>query len=253
MWRGCQLCSHTIAAAEKEQALPKVLEWLRKSRQECSITRLLTTPKEQKSAGTKAGKPSQRSRKSKIPVTSYRNRLDEVCAAQNVTVSVDNSPNSSTSVCGTSYSWYDQAPYFSPSPYYSSYPSYLPPMPMSGHSQPSPSSQSLPSTSSWSPVCSPSQMQIQGALLDRPYIVQFLNKRIKKCRGCGTEFSRKIDGSIPDPPNNLVIQHEERRAFTDVNGPRLSRIQNVYYHCALSCVRRINPLFQPSQLIISPS
>lgn len=55
MWRGCQLCSNTIAAAEKEQSLPKFIDWLHKSRPECSLTKLLTTPKE-KSAGTKAGK-----------------------------------------------------------------------------------------------------------------------------------------------------------------------------------------------------
>ena len=47
----------------------------------------------------------------------------------------------------------------------------------------------------------------------RPYVVKFLNKRIKKCRGCGSFFSRKADGSNLDPPNDLVVAHEERRAF----------------------------------------
>ena len=31
MWRACQLCSHTIAAAEKDQSLPKFIDWLHKS------------------------------------------------------------------------------------------------------------------------------------------------------------------------------------------------------------------------------
>jgi len=34
----------------------------------------------------------------------------------------------------------------------------------------------------------------------KPFVVKFLNNRIKKCRGCDREFSRKVDGSLPDPP-----------------------------------------------------
>ncbi len=61
-----------------------------------------------------------------------------------------------------------------------------------------------------------------------PYVVKLLNNRIKKCRGCGSLFSRRADGSVPDPPNNLVIAREERRPFDNIT--RMSRLQNVYYH-----------------------
>ena len=57
------------------------------------------------------------------------------------------------------------------------------------------------------------------------FIVKLLNNRIKKCRGCNREFSRKVDRSPPDPPLNLVICHEERRPFRDAsNAARLSRL-----------------------------
>lgn len=58
-----------------------------------------------------------------------------------------------------------------------------------------------------------------------PFYVKLLNKRIKKCRGCGSEFSRKTDGSPPDSPNNLIIAHEERWPFSDTqNVMRWSKI-----------------------------
>ena len=34
----------------------------------------------------------------------------------------------------------------------------------------------------------------------KPYVVKFLNNRIKKCRGCSGTFAHKADGSLPDPP-----------------------------------------------------
>ena len=61
MWRGRKLCSHTVAVAEKAQALPQFLQWLRKSKQECNLTKLVTTSEEKRSAGTKAGEPTRKS------------------------------------------------------------------------------------------------------------------------------------------------------------------------------------------------
>ena len=54
---------------------------------------------------------------------------------------------------------------------------------------------------------------------------------VQKCCGCGAAFSWKVDGSPPEPPNNLVICHEERRPFSDAqNVTHMNRPQNVYYH-----------------------
>ena len=66
-------------------------------------------------------------------------------------------------------------------------------------------------------------------------VVKLLNNRIKKCRGCGAAFSWKVDGSPPEPPNNLVICHEEQRPFSDAqNVTHMNRPQNVYYHPIMS-------------------
>ena len=108
MWRGCQLCSHTVAVAGREQVLPRFLGWLQNSRQECNLTKLLTTPKERKSAGTKSGKPTRKSGsyRQTIPITAYRSRVDDVCAssASQSTASVDasHSPGAIVNVSLTS-------------------------------------------------------------------------------------------------------------------------------------------------------
>ena len=62
---------------------------------------------------------------------------------------------------------------------------------------------------------SPSQVSSSPHDESNPFLVKLLNNRIKKCRGCNREFSRKVDGSPPDPPLNLVICHEERRPYHD--------------------------------------
>lgn len=41
-----------------------------------------------------------------------------------------------------------------------------------------------------------------------------------------------------------IIAHEERRPFTDTNNvTRVSRLQNVYYHPNIACIRRQNASF----------
>jgi len=45
------------------------------------------------------------------------------------------------------------------------------------------------------------------------YVVKLLNNCIKKCRGCGAAFLRKVDGSPPEPPNNLVIVMKSSNHF----------------------------------------
>ena len=91
-----------------------------------------------------------------------------------------------------------------------------------------------------------------GSRNDKQYVVKFLNNRIKKCYGCSSEFTRKIDGSLPDPPLNIVISHSERREFRDANNTlKVGNYQNVYYHPNLSCIRRRNAAFMGNELVIS--
>ena len=101
----------------------------------------------------------------------------------------------------------------------------------------------------WSPTFQPLQSSTRLTGQERPFLVKLLNNRIKKCRGCGREFARKVDGSPPDPPLDLIIGHEERWHFTDAqNTPRLGKLQNVYYHPCVACVRVHNADFHGSEL-----
>ena len=86
------------------------------------------------------------------------------------------------------------------------------------------------------------------------YVIKLLNNRIKKCRGCGGNFIRKTDGSLPDPPMNLTVSRMERRSYTDSNNvTKLSKKQNVYYHPTLSCIKKVNANFDSSQLVKDPA
>lgn len=84
------------------------------------------------------------------------------------------------------------------------------------------------------------------------YVIKRLNNRIKKCRGCGGQFSRKANGSLPDPPMDLVISHEEQRQYRDKNNKIcVGKPQNVYYHSNISCIRRENAAFFGPELVLA--
>ena len=79
-----------------------------------------------------------------------------------------------------------------------------------------------------------------------PYVMKLLNNRIKMCRGCGSLISRKADRSIPDPPNDFVMAHEERRPFADANKvTRISRLQN---HPNVACICRQHTSFMGPEI-----
>jgi hypothetical protein len=254
MWRGRKLCAHTVAVAEKANCLQKFVDWIQKSRhQECNITSLVTTSKERKSAGTKSGNPG-RKRPSVTPkacVSSFCSRIDDVQEVEDI----GRSPEKSISLCASnacisnvnvgadgnssSFPWtppsyyHPSVPYSYPHGYSSSWYGFS--TPHQFHNTP-PSPWSCPS---------PINEQL-------PYVVKLLNNRIKKCRGCGSLFARKADGSVPDPPNDLVVAHEERQPFADANNKtRLSRPQNVYYHPNVACIRRHNASFLGPEIQVS--
>ncbi len=77
MWRGRKVCSHTIVVAESLSGLKQFVQALQKSKLECNLTSLVTTPTDRRKAGTKSGAPRKRGRST--TTTTYRNRLDDVC------------------------------------------------------------------------------------------------------------------------------------------------------------------------------
>ena len=183
------------------------------------------------------------------PVTTYRNRFDHLFDSPGTSdsISSEKSPsmisvateNTGSSVgnvsvgCSSAQNFFTTPPQFNPSDAYL-YP-YL----------------------YGSPFQLPYQSQFSNGLSStpdhpsKPFFVKLLNNRIKKCRGCNKDFCRKLDGSPPDPPLDMIIAHEERRPFSDSqNVKRLSRPQNVYYHSNLACIRANHPRFVGNELQI---
>ena len=227
------MCAHTIAVAESVNCLQQFLEALQKSKPECSVTKLVTTSNARRKAGTKSGAPRKRgSELHKAPVTAYRSRLDDVCFSD-LDTGTETSVRATTPTVGTcttsgygqrssivanesisgdvSVGCTSQTFYSSCVPQYRSDYPYFPSPPLYGSNFLHPSSTMSYGEMygyDYSPYAtqyqSPPQMLTSPPGFTNPFIVKFLNNRIKKCRGCNQEFSRKVDGSPPDPPLNLV-------------------------------------------------
>ena len=139
-------------------------------------------------------------------------------------------------------------PYYNLSPWYVSHPY-----------------QSIPSepygmySYSYNPYSSPYGSTFQsGSSESKAFVVKLLNNQIKKCRGCNGEFSRKVDGSLPDPPLNVVVCHEDGHLEThqmsrDSVGPKMCIIVQIsrafscliisIYRLTLSCLMLIRNTF----------
>ena len=100
----------------------------------------------------------------------------------------------------------------------------------------------------------PSGMQQQTFTHEKnPFFVRFLVGNIRVCQGC--RGSLKLpDGSIPSPPNDIVVARLERRPYFDKSSGTWCQPQketNSHYHMKLSCVVKVEPLFMPSTLQVS--
>lgn len=80
MWGGQKICAHTVAVAECVHHLPDFLNSLHKSKPECNLTKLVTTAKVRKAAGTKSGKAARKgsSLHHKTPTTTRTSCLDAI-------------------------------------------------------------------------------------------------------------------------------------------------------------------------------
>ena len=84
-----------------------------------------------------------------------------------------------------------------------------------------------------------------------PFYLKKLTGNIRVCQGCRGSL-RLADGSIPNPPNDLVVARLERRQFRDSSGTLKtpSRASAAHYHARLACVRAGDPSFIASSLLI---
>ena len=82
----------------------------------------------------------------------------------------------------------------------------------------------------------------QQNVSQRPFFVWFRNGRITVCNGCREHYEQFDD---------IVIQHEEYRSFTNPQtGLPAKKMGNTYYHCRLQCVLLKWPGFHAQMLVI---
>jgi len=98
-----------------------------------------------------------------------------------------------------------------------------------------------------SPISPTSQTEANDS-----FSVVFLGNRVKKCYGCTQEFARKANGTLLDPPHDIVIRHADHREYYSGGEKKLTKQkQNTYFHPCISCVRSKCPNFAADQLDMS--
>ena len=80
-----------------------------------------------------------------------------------------------------------------------------------------------------------------------PFIVKFLNGRIKVCTGCKGPQLKGVNSELLPPPNDICILHTEPLKYTNPRtGLESSKIGNAYYHVNSVCICKKHPKFSPS-------
>ena len=80
-----------------------------------------------------------------------------------------------------------------------------------------------------------------------PFIVKFLNGRIKVCAGCKGPHLKGVNNELLPPPNDTCILHTEPLKYVNPRtGIESSKIGNAYYHINSACIRKKHPHFSPS-------
>ena len=149
-------------------------------------------------------------------------------------------------------------PYFPPSlpPSYPppSYPTFYPPAmpyhsPLTDVSNCYPYSYGAPTGPG--PSSSYSKQRSCGSpVTPEPFLIKFLNGRIKVCAGCKGPHMKDAKNGLLPPPHDICIGHCEPLTFLNPRtGLESSKMGNAYYHVNLSCIKKKHPDFIPSQLI----
>jgi len=80
--------------------------------------------------------------------------------------------------------------------------------------------------------------------VDDPFVINFLNRRIKVCAGCKTAHPKDPKGNNLPPPNDLCVLHRQSISFTNPKtGKEQSKLGNVYYHVSMHCIDKKYPHF----------
>ena len=234
-WASSQICSHVLAAAERNNELHSFLEWYTMCAESPNIS-ILALSGLPRGRGRKGGRAKrQRNRNSHPPIdnvtsrpgmqSSFFNNVGVTCGAlvnvSSATGVVDFQSNEVR--CFTE------------------------PCSSSNASGPPPLIRLPTSTQA-------GNMFTSEANCSSPFFLKALTGNIRICQGCRGSL-RLADGSIPQPPFDLVVARMERRSFYDVTGAvRVpTRPSAAHYHLKLACIKAVDPHFLPStQLQVPP-
>ena len=256
MWQSSKICSHCIAAADYSQQLEVFLTWYRSSKSKPNLGKLSKVDMP-KGSGRKGEKPPRKRKKgSTTSFASVDNQTISSCPEQSSS-GVPVSFSSGSSDCLT--------PFSAPSP---PHPWIYMPMQNQYNQQScfnSPTMQNNFPLSSFSPYSQawhappfapqpqnsiPQQLSPSMQRQSNPFFVRFISGNIRICQGCRGSL-RLLDGSIPHPPNDIVVARLEKRPYFDKSSGTWCYPQketNSHYHLKLACVVKAEPLFVPSTL-----
>lgn len=236
-WLASQICSHTLACAQRNGDLASFLHWYVQYAENPNISTLAMSGLSS-GRGRKPGKAKrQRSRKETPLVDNYTLRP----AIQPPTTVHDQSTgNVSTGTGSISIDAISSSVVVAPG--------FTPQTPIPTTSAVVLARNLGPQFSV--PASSPSmQVLVQGNV--NPFYIKPLLGNIRVCQGCRGTL-RLPDGSIPVAPFDMVVARMERRAFRDATGTLKTPVRPsaAHYHFKLACIRAVEPNFMPSSMQI---
>ena len=83
---------------------------------------------------------------------------------------------------------------------------------------------------------------------NRPFFLKYINAYVRVCQGCRTAM--KPEGTIPYPPDDIMLGRVEKREFRNATGVKMLKETTSYCHLNLACVQAVCPTFVPSTLVI---
>lgn len=246
-WASSGICSHSIVVAQLNNDLPAFLQWYNTSSNQPNITSLAMS-----------GLPSGRGRKGGV-VKRVRDRQEKRTPEVSVPRPVFQPVTSAVQGCGhSSVRVSTSAPCSSAVTPSSPFQSSAVPSANVFHSAvvgqinlPSQLGNATTVITSTPGTCSQSAVQSTSTNLPNtnPFYVKFIQGNIRICQGCRSTL-RSQDGSIPNPPFDVIIARAERRSFRDKSGVLITprQEQTCHYHLRLDCVRAVEPNFVPLAL-----
>ena len=81
-------------------------------------------------------------------------------------------------------------------------------------------------------------------------IVRVIRPTFSPCRST----LHLVDDSVPPAPHDLTVARAEKRPYCDSSGNLITprKESTVHYHCHVSCIKAVEPLFILSSLTIPP-